>query len=1073
MLPLRITLFAVWVLLLAIGGATTVRAQEGTLRTVDDDPGGRTLELTIDWPASLSQVVDSLEGRVLDEAAAGLLSGGWWSWSEQVELPSLASPSVRLVSADYDEVRIAEPGSVSEELGQLLEMLGTPVVYDAGVGLERRRPVASIAFRPIHFDRESGVLKRYRRITAAVRYSEPSGGTLGRASLVTRNPHLSVSRSALADGLVFKIPIRDEGVYRISHTMLQQMLSGTGMEAADVRPSEIKLLGNGGAPLPAIAGDPRPADLIENPVVVDGGADGSFDAGDGILFFARGASGWEYNPDDGWQHYLNPFSTVNYYFLKIGGEEGRRVQVQSFDSVTNPEIVSTVEGRHFVQPDEMMWAKDGGSGLTWLSRRIQSTGEFKILDQFEAPGLVPGTVRYEARVAIQSNPRTAVRFYHGNEMVGRILASRSIGSGSYTPVAALSDGMFEHVVSDDRLNLAMRLESAQNSPSAALRWLRVFYAKRLVARSGFLSFSTPAGAAGSFEFRLSGFSEAPVVWHVRDGAAVRALEVQPFDGGYRVRTSVTDPAFPHELVAFTPSAITSLESALDSWDLSFVWVPPQNLHGSGGYPSFVIITPAEFQSSAERLAEHRREQGLDVRVVDIQQIYNEFSGGLPDMRAVRDYLKFLYDRGPVSEPALRYALLFGDGHYNFRGLSDGGETPQLDNHIFPYQTEETLDPIRSYTSDDYFGLLDDIEGAWPYATESTAAPSGYPVERVDIGIGRLTVQTSQEAEVVVSKLIDYDDVRSRGAWRGMYTMLADDGPTGLSGTTNDADLHTQNADAVATLIEASFPKVNLRKIYAQSYQREFLGAWRIPSARRDVLSALNDGTLVFNYSGHGNTEALMQEEVFTRSDVARLTNQDRLSIFVTATCDFGRWDLQDRQSTAEELLLHAGGGSVALFTTVRVVYTSPNINSLNVGLNRELNRTMFSADDDGRARRLGDILRITKNTAVGLQGNNRKFNLLGDPTTRIGIPAAEVAIESVNEVDIRQESAALRALERIVVRGSVRNLQGDLDPGFNGTVDLTVFDASRRVPVVDQRWMPNEYYTVREDLIWRGRANVV
>ena len=144
--------------------------------------------------------------------------------------------------------------------------------------------------------------------------------------------------------------------------------------------------------------------------------------------------------------------------------------------------------------------------------------------------------------------------------------------------------------------------------------------------------------------------------------------------------------------------------------------------------------------------------------------------------------------------------------------------------------------------------------------------------------------------------------------------------------------------------------------------------------------------MLVNYSGHGGEEGLAQEGIFTAEDAKELDNFDRLAIFVTATCSFGWWDLANYQSGAEELLLNPNGGAVALMTTVRLVYTSSDINSLNVGLNRQLARDMLEPDAEGRPRRLGEVLLLTKNTRVGMQGNNRKFNLLGDPTMRVGIP---------------------------------------------------------------------------------------
>jgi hypothetical protein len=267
---------------------------------------------------------------------------------------------------------------------------------------------------------------------------------------------------------------------------------------------------------------------------------------------------------------------------------------------------------------------------------------------------------------------------------------------------------------------------------------------------------------------------------------------------------------------------------------------------------------------------------------------------------VRDYLKYLYDRAPDETRLLRYALLFGDGHYNYREL--GNREIVFDNWVFPYETEESFTPDYSFTSDDYFGLLDDNEGVWEYRGFSSTS-----FERVDIGVGRLPIQSTTDAAVVVEKIKRYESPETYGPWRSRYVFVADDGPTGLSGQQNDRDLHMQNVDQVAELVRNGLhPRIDIKKIYAESFNREFQNGFRIPGAKREINTTLNEGVLVFNYSGHGGPDGFAQEELFTSEDASSLQNEDRLAIFITATCSFGWWDLEEFQSGAETLLLNPG-----------------------------------------------------------------------------------------------------------------------------------------------------------------------
>ncbi|MDX1741657.1 MAG: type IX secretion system sortase PorU, partial [Rhodothermales bacterium] len=367
-------------------------------------------------------------------------------------------------------------------------------------------------------------------------------------------------------------------------------------------------------------------------------------------------------------------------------------------------------------------------------------------------------------------------------------------------------------------------------------------------------------------------------------------------------------------------------------------------------------------------------------------------------------------------------------------------------------------------SDDYFGLLDDNEGEWEYRGFGFTSS-----ERMDIGVGRFPVHNVQEAQLLLDKIVAYESPDTYGPWRGSYTFIADDAFTGATGNRPESDLHLQNIDSVAELVRQQlYPTLNARKIYGESYERVFLNEYRIPDAKRDILSSIENGTLIVNYSGHGGPSGLAQEEIFTKEDAAALTNGDKLPVFITATCSFGWWDIDDFESGAETLLLNPNGGAVAMLTTVRLVYTSSDTSSLNPGLNRALNTELFRSDAAGLPVRLGDAMVGTKNTSVGLLGNSRKFNLLGDPSMRLGIPAREAVVDRLNGVDVSTSVGALPALERVTVEGAVRMPGGSVDESFDGRVDVSVFDAEREVPIQFRAFMPTPYYLVREDLIWRG-----
>lgn len=1039
---------------LTVGLSHTVRSQHASLDLVESDSGKQLYELHAQWNDSQPNL------------------GGLLEVSTLLKLPSLVQPKVRVIATEYDEFLFDVASGIADDPAQVV-----------GLGLLRKKPVATLVARLVTYDSTSFRLRRYRHMRIEVTY--PVGSqSMKMLGYQSENPHLDVERSVLADGNMFKIAISESGMYRIDRAFLES-LPGLEIPVQGIDPQQVRVFGNGGAPVAALNSAPRIADLIENQVFVQGGGDGRFDESDAVWFYGQGPRGWRseqlrdsrgrpiMNPQGElirqWSHYVHPFDSTNYYFLEIGIANSISYTQENYINISQSLLYAEVDGRYVVDLDEYLWGREGGhSGHTWVSSIIPGPGPGRsLLENVQLPGLAGGTLQYQIRAAIQSNPSANLRYSDGT----RTLFSANFGStfnSPTSPIARSGISQFEYSVSGEQsLNLIADLDDQAGGPQAVVDWVRIFYPKLLRADEQPLQFSTPLAEVGTFTYNLTNFNSAPFVLDVTQPGQYQWLGVQAEGKSFWVQVTANSADQPRELIAFRPDQIRSLDATTACGVQCRV--AAQNLHGIQSYPHFVIITPSQFMTQARALSDRRTAQGMSVEIVDVAQIYNEFSGGQQDIRGIRDYLKFIYDRSPDEDRLLRYVLLFGDGHYDYRNLDPSATFPNL---IPPFQTEESWNPERSYTTDDYFGLLDDNEGLWPFARGTFSGSDSRLNERVDVGIGRFTVHTVEEAQLMIDKIIHYESPDTYGQWRNRYVFLADDGPTGTTGLQNDRDLHTQNTDVVAVSLAQLAPEINQHKIYALSYPRQFLNTWRIPAARQDLLTAINEGALVVNFSGHGGERALAQENLFTVEDSRTLENYEALPVFITATCSFGRWDLGNEQTGAEELLLNPAGGAIALLTTVRTVYTSGDATTLNVGLNVALNEELFKRESDHLLPRLGDALRRTKNRRVGYEGNNRKFNLLGDPTLRLGLPADYAVITHINGDELGSTSGRMRALEKIELTGEIRTPNGTRDQSFNGVVSLMVFDALRQVPIPPEilRYMPQPYYEIREDLIWRGRA---
>jgi len=1018
--------------------------QQPVVRVIETTPRATTIELTVDWRTSLADAVARSGGEAYRLVAAAV--GGRPLVSHEVVLGAAVPPAVTVVSFEGDEVALPDGLDPSPFEGRAAEVLS--------VGERRREMVGSLTFRLLRA--EGGRLIRARRVVVSVA-RPPVAARL--AASVHDNPHLAVDRSVLADGRWVKVPIPESGVYRIDQAFLRDSL---GVEEA-VPLSSVAVYGTGGRVLPTLAGAPRPADLVEVPSLV---------SGDALLFYAEGPQWWDWEANSfgggQWSHDISPFSRASYYFLRLDASSPARVGGGGFPGWADASPVGRIEDRRFHEVDlANIERDDSGSGLDWFGPLLDQGGaSLTRLDVTPAGADANAPVSYRARVAARASQSITIQMVKNGQVLdsGRPGAVGLSGEGNLANDAILS----AETTLGSGLAVAFRVSGGRSGAEAWLDWVEAVTLRPAAAGSDrFLSFPTPGGQTGRFEFALSGFPSEPHVWDVTEPGAIRRLGVQAAGGQFRVQVEAADSLRPREIVAFDPSGpsvktpLGIAEAGRDRLMPAAEFVPNQNLHGVAGYPTYVVVVHPDFRAAADRLAAYRQADGLAPLVVTTDQVFNEFAGGAGDMSAVRDFMKFLYDRAP-SDQLPQYLLLFGDGHFNYRRIGNqasSNDRPPGVNFVPPFETENMVSRTASYTSDDYFALLGDDEGEFEYFSSTS--------QRVDLGVGRLPVRTATEAGTVVDKIMRYESPATRGDWRTRFTFVADD----QYPNEWDNDLHVLNADGTAEVAEAVDPTVTLRKIYGPAYPLVITGRGSVrPQLTQDVEESINEGTLVWNYSGHGGPNGLGDEDYMTPEIVASLDNADRLPVFVTATCSFGKFDIPHEQSLAEQILLRSSGGGVAMLTTVRLVYTSSSPDQANYGLNRRLTEEMLRRDAEGRPSRLGDALYRTKNSEVGAQRNNRKFNLLGDPAMRLGLPERGVEVSVPDQFE---------AFSEATITGQVLGLGGQPDPTYRGEVSVSVFDAERLVELppdaccnTDDDGDGRGDYTSRVDRIYSGRASV-
>ncbi len=517
--------------------------------------------------------------------------------------------------------------------------------------------------------------------------------------------------------------------------------------------------------------------------------------------------------------------------------------------------------------------------------------------------------------------------------------------------------------------------------------------------------------------------------------------------GFKV-LDVTDPSAVFEipatlqgtLLTFTRSANQLREYAVIKSTGNFPEpvlvgeVANQNLHALQT-PDFLIITHPDFLASANQVADfHRSTDGMEVAVVTVSQVYNEFGSGSPDATAIRNFIRMCYDRSRK----IKYVLLFGDGSFDNRNITGANRA-----FIPTYQSENSLVPTSSFVSDDYFVILDEGESVY----------NGL----MDLGIGRLPVSSTYEAGIVTDKILNYYSPASMGMWRTNLCFIGDDG---------DGNLHMSDSEALTNQVNAFHREFHTEKVYFDAFpQQTTPGGERYPGVADAIGQQVRNGVLILNYVGHANERFLADERVLDVSNINSWSNRNNLPIFVTATCEFSRFDASET-SAGEYILLNPNGGGIGLFSTTRVVYAYSNFL-----LSKNFYQFAFEKDAQGENFRMGDIMRLAKiNTLNTL--NKRNFTLLADPALRLSYPKYKVITKTVNQKDALAITDTLKALTKVTITGEISDNFGKKLTGFNGRLTAVVYDKAITQKTLGNAGDSPFSYKLQNNVIYKGEATV-
>lgn len=796
--------------------------------------------------------------------------------------------------------------------------------------------------------------------------------------------HSYAERSVLADGHWVKIRVSESGVCRMSFSELR---------SAGLEPSQVRVFGYGGAQKEQDFSKPNIDDLPQVPVYV---------GEDYILFYVQGPISWTYNGSR-FAHTRNTYSDFGYYLLS--DDAGDMLLFPEAEAVSGSPTDVTYYSYYQVHDEDSVNLIDrtgvSGGGRTFYGEQF-AAGQTRTFT-FSTPYANGDNSSVYIDMAANAATTSTVKAKLNNTSSKSIYISSIPDHYTFGVAGTISmNGASE----EQNQRVTMQFVNSNASALAWLNYIEITTPSELVMTGSYMGIRSLVNrnTTNPVRFLLRNTTASTQIWDVTDLAAIQRMPTTMVDDQLAWVGTQADGV--HEYIAVNTDGTKFVQAEVVGE------VKNQNLHALSNI-DYIIICPEGYEDVSEDLAKaHEAKQAITYAIVTDQQVYNEFSSGTPDATAYRWLMKMLYDRaknGIGQQP--RWLLLMGHGTFDNRKLLRNSGTSLL----LTYQSKNSVNEIKAYATDDYFAYLDDNEGA--IDTQG----------RMDIGVGRLPVESLDEARTTVDKLIQYIRNEQTGKWKNQLVYLADDGENGT---------HTETAEKSAELVRIKNPDFIVHKIFLDAYPQEVNASGEsYPLAKNRVLNLLKNGVLFFNYSGHGGYNAITNESILNLKDIAGMTNKNQ-AFWLFATCNFAQCDAGKR-SAAETAVLNPKGGAIGILAATRTVYASQNTN-----LNRSVCDTLFGHSDVFHYdMTLGEAISIGKNL-LGSDENKLAYVLLGDPCMRLNYPT-DYHVETLTEMD------TLNALSVQHVEGRIIDEDLNTVSDFNGKVDITIYDKMQSIPTRD------------------------
>lgn len=875
--------------------------------------------------------------------------------------------------------------------------------------------------------RENGIYKRVNRLSISYGFQNRDINRSTRA----------ISNSVLNQGNWYRFYVEQTGVHRLSKSFLNNL----GV-SSNVDPQTIKIYGQGGRMLPLENAVPYPFDLTENAIRFVGEQDGSMDNDDYILFYAVGPSGFNQESNT----HNNIFTDKAYYYVNVSSGPGKRIAAYT-EPLGNPDTtINTFHEYQFHEVDEFNIAR---LGRRWFGDRFDFDNEKSF--EFDFPRIISSEpVRLKVFAAAAGEVSTSMQVNVNGQVVANFV---------FDPIndPILGYGAsFNNFINNGSQNMSVNITYDNGGNPASLGYLDYISLEAVSNLSfdgeqfGFQN-NDVAQLSGIGEYVISNASNIAEVWDVTDIFNVSAIANTDSDASMSFKANLGEL---RKYAAVVPSDYYDPKRESNST------LANQNIKGTilqddqGQFQNldYLIVAREDMLVQAERLAQINRDiNGLTVKVLPLQLIYNEFSSGNPDVGAIRNLVKYIYDNVANPEEKIKYLCLFGDSSYDYKDRISNNT-----NIVPSWHSYDSFNLAQSFVSDDFFGMMDLNEGGM--ATS----------DKLDIAVGRILADTPQRAKELVDKIEDYYNTESYGSWRTNFITISDDVDESweaiLQGTT----------DNIGDTVTADKPFINVTKIHSDAFQQESTaGGERYPDVNKAIFDAMEVGALVVNYFGHGGEDGLARERIWDKNNVQELNNVCKLPCFVTVTCEYTKFDNPNRPTAGEFLYWNKEAGAISLITTTRQIFVS-----VGVAFNVILENYLFAIGSTDYPT-MAEALRLTKNDpAISGILQRRLVFFMGDPAMKLAFPRPDVRLTEINDVSVDQTTDVLQALSYAKIEGEVIDEMGNVLTNYNGVLTATIYDKE-----IDRSTLGNDgtlengeliildYKTLGE-VIFRGQATV-